>query len=247
MNGNRITKSFLLGAAVTAGLGIYSSTMAMAGGMETYKPAAAMEERVRRCEFSANVALTTDYVFRGFSQTDESAAIQGGFDATCGVFHAGIWASNLDFGGETTLNGEIVDVADIEIDYYFGITKEHRGITFDLGAIYYHYPNAFDSVSLVNGALGELDYSEIKFGISKTILRDVTVSTTLFFSPEYTGAVGENWVLETTVEKPLGRGFALSGTVGNQWGDENDGGTDYVYWNAGISKELHEKFTIDLR
>ncbi len=29
---------------------------------------------------SANVALTTDYVFRGFTQTDSGFAIQGGFD-----------------------------------------------------------------------------------------------------------------------------------------------------------------------
>ncbi|OAD18825.1 Conserved hypothetical protein CHP02001, partial [Candidatus Thiomargarita nelsonii] len=31
-------------------------------------------------EFSANVALTSDYVFRGLTQTDEGWAIQGGFD-----------------------------------------------------------------------------------------------------------------------------------------------------------------------
>ncbi|MBY0355299.1 MAG: TorF family putative porin [Rickettsiales bacterium] len=29
--------------------------------------------------FSGNVGLTTDYMFRGISQTDESPAIQGGF------------------------------------------------------------------------------------------------------------------------------------------------------------------------
>jgi uncharacterized protein (TIGR02001 family) len=31
-------------------------------------------------EISGNVALTSDYKFRGISQTDESPAIQGGFD-----------------------------------------------------------------------------------------------------------------------------------------------------------------------
>ena len=31
-------------------------------------------------EISGNIALTTDYKFRGISQSDESPAIQGGFD-----------------------------------------------------------------------------------------------------------------------------------------------------------------------
>ena len=52
-----------------------------------------------RCKHSANVALTTEYVFRGISQTKEGPAIQGGYDLTCGIFYAGVWASNLDWGG----------------------------------------------------------------------------------------------------------------------------------------------------
>lgn len=36
-------------------------------------------------EFSANVALTSDYVFRGIIQTDEGPAIQGGVDYNVNV------------------------------------------------------------------------------------------------------------------------------------------------------------------
>jgi hypothetical protein len=48
--------------------------------------------------FSANVALTTDYVWRGISQTNEDPAIQGGFDFEhpSGVY-LGVWGSNVDF------------------------------------------------------------------------------------------------------------------------------------------------------
>ena len=56
----------------------------------------------RACTLSANVALATDYIFRGFSQTAEGPAIQGGFDATCGRFYAGVWASSLDWGAVET-------------------------------------------------------------------------------------------------------------------------------------------------
>ncbi|MGB3021952.1 MAG: TorF family putative porin, partial [Methyloceanibacter sp.] len=40
---------------------------------------------------SATLALTTDYVFRGISQTAGNPAVQGSFDASYGIFYAGIW------------------------------------------------------------------------------------------------------------------------------------------------------------
>jgi len=75
-------------------------------------------------EFSANVALTTDYRFRGLSQTNEDPAIQGGFDygysgdALPVSFYAGVWASSLDFDVADP------DDADLEIDFYGGFTGE---------------------------------------------------------------------------------------------------------------------------
>ena len=149
-------------AGFTAALALMVNAGANAGGM--YEPSMKDEPApARRCALSANVALTTDYVFRGFSQTDENAAIQGGFDATCGRFYAGIWASNLDFGGATTSSGATVDVANIEIDYYAGVKSTIPGtsIEVDVGGIYYTYPNAFDPGL-------ELDYWEVKVGASGT-------------------------------------------------------------------------------
>jgi uncharacterized protein (TIGR02001 family) len=235
------------GVTVATGLAMLSSGSAMAADLGTYKPAAEPMPREKRCNFSANVALTTDYVFRGVSQTDENAAIQGGFDAACGMFYAGVWASSLDFGGDLTLGGEYVDIANVEIDYYGGITPTLGKFNFDFGVIYYTYPNAFDSVSAVNGVLGELNYWEFKAGVSTTVLKDVGIGTTVYYSPDYTGEIGDNVVWESSIEKPLAYGFKVSGTFGSQWGDENDGGFDYTYWNAGISKDFLEKFTLDVR
>ncbi|MEO1474307.1 MAG: TorF family putative porin, partial [Pseudomonadota bacterium] len=48
-------------------------------------------------EFSGNVTLTSDYVWRGISQSNEDLAIQGGFDYANGMFYAGTWASSIDF------------------------------------------------------------------------------------------------------------------------------------------------------
>ena len=50
-------------------------------------------------ELSATVTATTDYDFRGITQTAQDPAIQGSVDlATDPGFYAGVWASNVDFG-----------------------------------------------------------------------------------------------------------------------------------------------------
>src|SRR5690606_281944 len=49
-------------------------------------------------ELSYNIGVTTDYVFRGFTQTGEDPAVFGGIDLGYGMFYAGTWASSVDFG-----------------------------------------------------------------------------------------------------------------------------------------------------
>ena len=53
--------------------------------------------------FSANVAMTTNYLFRGVSQTGNGPAIQGGFDYvyTPLDLYAGVWGSNVDSSSGT--------------------------------------------------------------------------------------------------------------------------------------------------
>ena len=90
-----------------------------------------------RCKHSANVALTTEYVFRGISQTKEGPAVQGGYELTCNIFYAGVWASNLDWGGTGLFPGVPGgnSVANIEMDWYLGIKPVTGHITWDLGVI----------------------------------------------------------------------------------------------------------------
>lgn len=90
---------------------------------------------VAEVSLSANVALTTDYVWRGISQNNEDAAIQGGFDLGLdnGIY-AGIWGSNVSTGEGS-----------LEIDYYVGYANEtDGGLGYDLGAILYTFPGTED-------------------------------------------------------------------------------------------------------
>jgi uncharacterized protein (TIGR02001 family) len=175
----------IAGGIATAFAVLMLSGPALADGMrgslkDTPKPA-------ERCKHTANVALTTEYVFRGISQTSEGPALQGGFDLTCGIFYMGVWASNLDWGGTGLFGFSGNDaVANIEMDWYMGIKPVTGRITWDLGVIYYTYPN---SAKLGVNALGAVDsreynYVELKVGASTEIWKDATVSATAFWSPE---------------------------------------------------------------
>ncbi|MEW5892639.1 MAG: TorF family putative porin [Pseudomonadota bacterium] len=89
--------------------------------------------------FSGNVSLTSNYVFRGISQTGGDPAIQGGLDYShSSGFYLGTWASNVgwieDFQG--------YDKGNMEIDLYGGYrgSFDKAGISYDLGIIGYFYP-----------------------------------------------------------------------------------------------------------
>ncbi|MEE4296723.1 MAG: TorF family putative porin, partial [Wenzhouxiangella sp.] len=87
-----------------------------------------------RAEVSANIGVVSNYFFRGFSETDGGAAVQGGLDyAADNGFYVGTWASNVDFGDDTSY----------ELDLYLGFGQElDSGLGYDVGYIYYAYPDA---------------------------------------------------------------------------------------------------------
>lgn len=83
--------------------------------------------------FSANVALTTDYRFRGVSLSGGDFAIQGGFDVShSSGFYVGTWGSSIA-GGDA--------YGDLELDVYGGWSGDlAEGVSFDIGLLYYMYP-----------------------------------------------------------------------------------------------------------
>lgn len=209
------------------------------GGSVKDAPAA---EPARRCNLSMNIGGTTDYVFRGLSQTLEDPTAQGGADATCGMFYVGTWMSGVDFYSDNKLPGD----ASMEVDFYAGIKPTWGPLTFDLGVIYYWYPGGNDG-----GRFGpELDFVELKGGVSGT-WNNFSLGGTLFWSPDYTLETGNTITLEGTAGytfKAIGpvtpSVSALIGTT--QFLDNSGDGLDYVYWNAGFTLAV-DKFSFDFR
>ena len=212
----------------------------------------------RRCTLSANVALTTDYVFRGVSQTSEGAAIQGGFDATCGMFYAGVWASSLDWGTGVNGAGDTVNLANIELDSYAGVKFTTGKVAWDLGVIYYAYPNGAG----IGTAPGQdYNYVELKVGASGEIWKGGTLGGTVFYSPDYQYETGAVWTFEGSFSQTLptimGRITpTFSALYGYQvatddkvnyalrvTGDDKN----YSYWNAGVTFALDKNWSVDVR
>ena len=200
---------------------------------------------VRTFSYSVNAAVTTDYMFRGISQSSNNPAVSAGFDATYGIFYAGFWGSNVDFDG--------VPDASVEMDIYAGIKPVLGPVTFDLAVLGYLYPGAQDD--LATDGIDESDYLELKAGASITPFTNASLAGNIFYSPDTFSQLGDVWTFEATAGytfNAIGRFTpSISGTVGTVIGDEDEGysvGTDdeYVYWNAGVGVAF-DKFTLDVR
>jgi len=200
--------------------------------------------------WSITLGGTSDYVFRGISQTSEDPAAQGSVDFGYGLFYAGVWASNVDFDDAPPANAEV--------DLYAGIRPTMGPgplwgpVTFDLGVIYYAYPGADD-----DGA--EADYVELKAGYSMESpwIKGLTSGTTLYWSSDYALETGDVFTLESVAAYALPQvgifSPSITGTFGTVYGDRDDGFTAggghkdrYSYWNAGLALAV-EKFTFDFR
>lgn len=142
-----------------------------------------------QAEISANVTLATDYTFRGISQTGERGAIQGGFDwsGETGLY-AGIWASNINFGGD----------ASTEMDYYGGFAGETAGgLGYDIGFIYYDYENEseFDYLEF---ALG-FSYADFSVGVNYSDEFGDGGPTYIYYSAGYSMSLTEQFSVDFNV------------------------------------------------
>lgn len=122
---------------------------------------------------SANIGVVSNYIFRGVTQTQDGAAVQGGLDfAHESGFYAGAWASNVDFNDEgaaqeviipvdpatglpaTDADGNLVgstagssdsDSPNYEVDLYLGYGGDiTEDLSWNLKGIYYAYPDGRD-------------------------------------------------------------------------------------------------------
>ncbi len=187
--------------------------------------------------FGATVYLTTDYVSRGISFSDENPALQATFDYfnPIGIF-AGIWASSWHSGEASN---------DLELGYYAGYAGGLGNIFYTLSANYYVYPGADDDDAEWNywEFVGTAGYTFDQVSLSPT------VGVAYVYSPDFWGEDGNlhygNASLDLVLPRNFGLGFEVgyfdlegNRTTGNGNGLDGGDGYDYFHWRVGISTTL---------
>ena len=130
-----------------------AAATALAGAAFVSTPALAQEGDLGGWSISGNAAIVTDYRFRGVSLSGGDAAVQGGIDiAHDSGFYVGTWGSSIDGGA----------YGSIELDVYGGWASEVApGVEFDVGVLYYMYPNGTPGL--------DLDYWEVYSSVGTTL------------------------------------------------------------------------------
>jgi uncharacterized protein (TIGR02001 family) len=205
-------------------------------------------------EFAANIGVTSNYVWRGVTQTDDDAAVSGGVDYSHDSgFYAGVWASNVNFpseqavfdSGPDNIPGTPDDVQigtktsnnrGAEVDFYAGFANEFdMGLGYDVGLLYYWYPG-FDDFG---GDEDELDFTEIYGSLSFG-----PVSGGVHYTVDTeAGGDDSNWYYYLGASFDVAPTWSVGGTVGSY---DFDDGFDYKHAQLDLSKDAGDFGTFTL-
>lgn len=189
----------------------------------TEAPAAATEAPAAekpKSNLTWNLAATSDYVFRGVSQTNRKPALQGGLDYAFGDsgFYVGAWGSNVDFGD--------YDGPDIELDTFLGYSKDvSDDWNLDFSVLHYAY---FGERS----GYGSIDYNE--YFVKTTYNKMLTF--TLGYANDYANANFSSVYFNIGGTWDVGNDFSLNAGVGHS--KFSDGNGSYSDWNLGVSRQF---------
>ena len=158
-------------------------------------PLAAQAQEDDGSGFNWNAAVTSEYMFRGISQTDDKPAIQvgAGYSFSNGIYVGG-WASNVDFGEST----------DAEIDAFIGWNGDlNDSVNLDVQLVRYNYVGEPDGVDYAyNELIGKVSFAE-NYSATLGYTNDFLNTDTDSF---YAG-VGGSWAVGNDFNVTAGLGY----------------------------------------
>lgn len=131
--------------------------------------------------FSFGSRYQTDYNFRGVSQSNLQGSYQTFFEAQ--------FLNNFAYAGFATYQTRLPTRPDMEFDLIAGIRPTFGKFAFDLGILYYFYPNE-QQVILPGGtafSTKNSDFYEAAGKMLYTATDSLTLGTNVFFSPNFFG------------------------------------------------------------
>jgi uncharacterized protein (TIGR02001 family) len=188
---------------------------------------------------SGNVALVSDYLFRGLSQTSQDPALQAGVEyGSSDSWYIGAWASNVSWLSDLSAPPDASISNSLEIDVYAGwripLSETWK---LDLGLYTYYYPGDYPH------GFTRPYTTEAYVGISWTFI-------TLKYSYAFTNAFGfadskDSDYLDLSANWDFAPSWVINAHVGHQRIDHFSA-ADYTDWKLGITKAFSNGFAIAL-
>jgi uncharacterized protein (TIGR02001 family) len=210
----KLTTNLKLAAALTLAMATLGTAHAQDAAVE------ATPDNV----ISYNVAVVSDYRFRGISQSRLDPALQGGVDYTHtpSGFYAGTWLSSIKWVNDGGGSG------DIEVDLYGGKRGEIvKDVSYDVGGLYYVYPSNGLST---NANTFEL-YGQLGYGPAYIKYSHALTNTFGFPDSKNSGYV------DVGVNYDVYDGYMLNLHAGRQ-NVKNNGYASYSDYKIGLTKDF---------
>ena len=188
---------------------------------------------------TGNMAIVSDYRFRGISQTFELPAIQGGIDY---AHPSGVYLGNWN----SSVSGiSFTDSAGIEMDFYGGFKKSFGDIGFDIGLLQYYYPgtvapgkNRADTTELYGALSWKWLSAKLSYSVGDRTFAVADSQGTYYLDLSATYPITDkfNLLAHYGIQKFKGNDPALIGG--------NDSNASYKDWKLGVAYALPANFTV---
>lgn len=234
--------------SVVAALAVSTAAPAFAADMPVKGKYMAPTPYVSPWDIAFGTAFTSDYVFRGISQSNKQPAVQGYFEVNYAAtpwlsLYAGIWGSSLYSG-----------FANAELDPNAGIRLSFDKFGLDLGALYYGYPGPAATAPLSGST--NISFFEFYAKPSYKVTSWLTVGGIVAYSDNaFNSGDDETYYAgNMAVVLPWTLPWGITSTVSGELGRQTYGGrlksvagfVDYTTWNVGIAFN-YKALTLDLR
>ena len=244
-------KKFLVAAAATL-----MGSAAFAADLPSKKEAVAAPVAVSPWDFTVGGSLTTNYMFRGISQSNNSFGV-----AALGELRYNIndmWQLYIGTSGESVKLSNIDPGPGMELDVDGGVRATVGHLTADLGVWGYLYPGSYAPSAPDLIFPTRIDWFEGYFKAGYDITDWLNVGGNVFVSPSYLNTGANSTYLSGTFKVTLPANFAVSGEFGHQFfGGLTDARhlnfaglrftpPEYNTWNIGASY-TYKVATLDVR
>lgn len=229
--GNRRRSVCIAVAAMLTVLFAIPAFAQVTGGPGAAKPRRpGQDTSSRKLQIAATVGVGTDYVSRGVSQTANGPLGTAGVELGLRGFYAGATAFHVDFRREGNR------ASDAEIDLYGGYETQAGGQAIDVGVLHYVF---------TPGPAGQpaTDYTEIYAKTGRAI-GPVNLSGSIYYTGQGGGHTGTGVYGVAAAGWAIDKRWTASALLGHQ--TVGTGGS-YTDWNAGVTRALGKRFTVDLR